>query len=58
MSQVRGKTEDLTEGAVELRRGQTGGFNEEIGQMPFVGSRPRVGLKTAIPQVLTKATNE
>ena len=32
LSQVRGKTEDSAEGVVDLRRGRTGGFDEEIGQ--------------------------
>ena len=33
MSRIRGKTEDLAEGVAKLRRGQTAGFDEEVGQM-------------------------
>ena len=33
MSRIRGKIEDLAEGVVELRRGQTADFDEEVGQM-------------------------
>jgi hypothetical protein len=37
LSQVQGKAEDLAEGVVKLRRGQTGGLNEEIGQRLAAG---------------------
>ena len=33
LSRIRGKTEDLAEGVAKLRRGQTAGFDEEVGQM-------------------------
>ena len=33
MCRIRGKIEDLAEGVVELRRGQTADFDEEVGQM-------------------------
>jgi len=33
LRRIRGKIEDLAEGVVELRRGQTADFDEEVGQM-------------------------
>jgi len=37
LSRIRGKIEDLAEGVVELRRGQTADFDEGVGQMLAIG---------------------
>ncbi|MCL5436234.1 MAG: divergent PAP2 family protein [Patescibacteria group bacterium] len=51
LSQIRGEAEHLAEGVVRLRRGQSAGFNKEVGQTACK-SRRSLGQQAASAKVL------